>query len=528
MMPGTGPTSAAACKGGIPAAPAYLRRLQPEEYVNTVRELMTAPTAAPQLEPPVGKIISQLEVEKLSAAAAELVATKGHLTFAPCDVAGAQNSMCADSFIAAFGRVAFRRPLDTAEKTWLRGVYDQVRGLQVTPPVTFRESLDTVAQVMLQSPQLLYIRDEGVVDRSLPAGVRRLTGYERATRLSYLFWSSTPDKSLLDAAEKGQLDSADGVRVQAERLVASPRARKMVKQFASSWLELDGNASHPNLESFEKDKARFSYDSAALRTAWRNEVESLYDRVFFEQGGSFSKLMTSTESYVTAALAKMYGVTGGPTTGSAWVNLNPMQRGGLFTRAASLAVQSTADTQDPIHRGVYVFRHVMCQPLPDPPVDVDNTPPKPLPGQKVSTRQLVDIKTGGGVCVACHSVVNPIGFTLENYDAMGAWQTTEKLTASGVTYTVPIDSTATIPATDLAGTTMGGVGLSQRLAASAQARDCAVQGWFEKALARAPGDADTCLVDQLKTRFKKNDDLRDLVLAIASSDAALFIKEVTP
>jgi hypothetical protein len=527
---GSGPASAAACGGRIPAAPAFLRRLSPDEYVNTARDLLSQPMAAPRIEPPVGNVITALEVEKLNLAAADLVALKGHYAYAPCNVSGAFDAACADAFIAAFGRVAFRRPLDADEKTWLRAAYDRARTLAVTPAVTFRESLDNVAHVLLQSPQLVYVQETGIADKTLPAGTRRLSGYERATRLSYLFWSTTPDKALLDAAEAGKLDTAAGVRTEAERLIASPRAHKMVRSFASDWMELNGTVHHPAIESFEKDAKRFPFDGPALRAAWRADTESLYEKVFFEMNGSFKALMTSTQAYVNGPLAQLYGVTSVAKTATdyQWVSLDPSKRAGLLTRGGYLAVQSTADTQDPIHRGVFVLRHVLCQALPDPPADVDNTPPKPVAGQKLSTRQLVDAKTQGSLCQSCHGMVNPIGYTLANYDAMGGFQANETIGSGTAAYTVPIDATAPLTAPDITGTVAGGPGLAAKLADSGLAHDCAVKKWFVKALARAPGDDDQCAVTQLTDRFRKSDDLRDLVLALASSDADLFIKEPTP
>jgi hypothetical protein len=167
-------------------------------------------------------------------------------------------------------------------------------------------------------------------------------------------------------------------------------------------------------------------------------------------------------------------------------------------------------------RGTFIVRHTLCLPLPDPPADADNTPPPPAAGRSV--RALTDAKTMTGTCASCHSLINPIGYALENYDAMGRFQTTEP-------GNVAVDSSATITGTDLAGAVMGGVGLSGKLADSAMARGCVVERWFTRALSRAPGEDDACLVEGLKEGFKKSDNLRDLVVAIASSDAALFGKE---
>jgi len=506
-----------------------LHRLSPEEYANTARDLLASPTANPKLEPPTGDVITELEVETLNGAAHDLVALKAHQAFVPCDINGAGDATCASKFIDKFGEMAFRRPLDTDEQTWLRGVYTKVSTMTgVTPAITFRESIDAVAEVILQSPEVVYINEVGVADAKLPSDVRRLTGYERATRLSYLLWSTMPDETLRTAAGAGELDTSSGVQTHAERLLADPRARQMVRRFASNWLGLDATTLHPALETIDKNKTKFAYDNPGLRAAMRTETESLYEHAFFEKNGSFKALLTSTDAYVNAPLAKLYGVQGGPTTADqyVWVTLDPAQRSGIFTRGAFLASQASADYQSPIHRGVFIMRNTLCQALPPPPPNVDNTPPVPNAASQLrSVRSLIEAKTAGTSCQSCHGMINPIGYALENYDAMGAWQTQEKGTVDGMPYTADVNATATLKAADLTGTVNGGVELSAALADSDDARSCVIQKWFEKALARSPGDEDKCLIADLATKLKANDDLKGLVIALASSDAALFIKE---
>jgi hypothetical protein len=516
-----------ACQAaGMAASPARLRRLTPEEHTNTVRDLLAAPKAAPQYEAAVGDVVTELEVERFGDAAHALVALGGHLTYLPCDAQGAANEACAQAFIASFGKAAFRRPLAADEAAWLGATYTKLRGLPgVTPAITFHEAIDALAEVILQAPQHVYLQERGVADPSLPAGVRRMTGPERAARLSYLMWSSMPDAALTAAADDGRLDSAAGVRAEAERLLASPRARTMVRRFASDWLELDAAGQHQALEVLAKSAERFPFDAPELRRSMRAETEALYERAFFDRAGSWKTLLTTTDAYVDAPLAALYGVAGAGAA-PAWVTLDPGQRAGLFTRAAFLTAHATADFQAPIRRGVFLFRHALCQPLPDPPPDADNTPPVPKATSPLrSVRALTDAKTSGGTCSSCHATVNPLGYALESYDAMGRWQTEERGSVGGQAYVVPVDATATLDAGDLEGTLAGGVALSAALADSQLARDCVVERWFAKALARAPGPADMCLLQQLGQRLRTSDDLRDLVLSLAASDAALFIKE---
>jgi hypothetical protein len=492
--------------------------------------LLADDTLAPQLAPQAGDIVSALEVEKLGDAARELSGTRRHESYAPCALDTAEDLSCLRGFIEAFGKVAFRRPLEQAERDWLEASYRRLMTQDVMPPFSFREGVAALAEMILQAPQHFYVHERGVTDASLPPGVRRLTGYERATRLSYFMWSSTPDAELMQAADAGALDSADGVRAQAERLLAAPAAHDMVRRFASTWLRLDATPKHPALESLSKNSDKFPSDSPALRQAMRLESEHLYERAFFEAGGSFASLLTSTDAYVDSNLAQLYGVAGPTQPGQfAWVQLPAEQRAGIFTRAAFLTSFGGAEYQSPVLRGVHIFRHVLCQPLPDPPATADNTPPAPSAADVPHTvRELTETKTYDGSCKACHGVVNPIGFALENYDALGQWQSEERGTLDGQPFTLPVNAHSELAAGDLQGSVDGGVELSAALARSTLARDCMAEAWFEKAMAREPSPQEACSLERLKEVFRRDGDLKALVLSLSASDSALFIREVTP
>jgi hypothetical protein len=481
----------------------------------------------PRLEPHVGEIISAHEVETLSDVAGELAASDGHDSYAPCELDGSADEACARGFIEAFGKQAFRRPLDGDEKAWLFGVYQDVIAADVTPAFTFREAIGAVAEVTLQAPQHVYVHEQGVADPSLPDGVRRLTGHERATRLSYLMASTTPDAELMAAADNGELNDMDGVRAQAERLLDAPAAREMVRAFASSWLRLNDTPQHPSLEKLTKNGEKFPLDSPELRTAMRTESEHLYERAFFEAGQTFASLLTGTDAYVDGPLAELYGVSDGPSEPGdfQWVALPSAERAGIFTRAAFLTSTANADYQSGVLRGVHLYRHVLCQPLPDPPANVDNTPPEPSDSSTPkSVRQLFETKTAGD-CQSCHGFVNPLGFAFEGYDALGQFQTTESGELDGEPFSVPVDSSATLAAGDLQGPVSDAVALSRMLAESDMAHDCMVEAWFERALSREPSTNEACGLDAIKARFRDSSDLRELLLQIAASDSALYIEE---
>lgn len=505
-----------------------LRRLTPDEYTRTVRDLLSDPTLGASLGDPTGDVITLLEVDELTTAADALAAAASSDVRLPC-ATGATEDACAASFVETFGRRAFRRPVRAEEREWLIGVYDRARA-----ELGFEDAMSVVLQVMLQAPQLLYFEESGVADPALPDGVRRLDGYERASRLSYFLWGTTPDPALLDAAEDGALDDADGVRAQAARMLDDDRARAQVVRFFTDWLELDGTTLHRSLEENPKNETRFPDDSPALRAAMRREVEALVERVFFEGDASLETLLTTRQAYVNGPLAALYGVSGGPEPTDeetfAWVELDPSERAGLFTRAAFLSLYSGADVQSPIRRGVFVLeRVVQCSALGDPPPNASDVPVVggAVDGRILSVREDVHARTvgAGGTCAGCHSLINPIGYLFERYDALGAYQLEElHLDEMGREVRVPIDSSGEVPESDIDGSIGDAVELAERLGTSRQVTDCMTSRWVETAIGRRLTAADRCSLRAAQDAFAETDDMRELLLGIVTSDSFLYFR----
>lgn len=517
---GEGPNGPGAA--ALDAAPARLHHLTARQYVNTVRELLVAPEAAPVLVDDEGDVPSMLLTQKLNVAAEYLVGLKAHKKLVPCPVDGAGSDDCAKEYIDSFGARAFRRPLTSEETAWLFTVY-----LTAKKTNSFAASIDQVTLVILQSPQLFYIAEEGLPESSLPGGLRRLSGYERASRLSYLLWESMPDAALTAAARSGALDTKEGVAAQAKRMLEDARARTTLRRFVvDEWLGLAGSRTHVGIEDMVKDPAVFPDDSPALRAGMRADVEHLVDKVVAD-GGSLKSLMTSTDAYVNAPLAKVYGVTGGPTgSASAWVKLDPAQRAGILTRASFLAVYSNPTVKSPIRRGAQLVKHVLCMEIGDPPPTVNPTPIAGEPGKRQTIRESVTAKTtSDDTCAGCHNIINPAGFSFEHYDGLGVWEQLEAgKDADGKTWTLPIDWTGELRGTDVKGTFNGAIELSARLAESRTLKDCLVTRFFRKVFARTATESEAASVLEVQTSFGKSDDLKELVLGLVQSPAFLYVR----
>lgn len=496
-----------------------LRRLSPEQYQNTVGELVGNAEFNPEIDGATDLYRSELGTRGFEAASILAASSIDWGVASPCAVGQAHDASCAHAFIASFGRRAFRRPLRTEETEWLEGVY-----AEAAAEFTFEESLRILVSIMLQSPQFLYLHEEGVDDPSLPFGIRRLNGFERASRLSYFLWNTMPDETLLNAAESGELDTPEGMRVQAERLLADARSDDTLHRFVTEWLDLDGLGSRIPLEGLKKDPDLYpGFAGSSLRAAMREEVHAFVERVMREDDATLEALLTRRYARVTPELADVYGVpfpAGGGD--AAWVELPESERAGLFTRAGFLAVHASERVQSPILRGVHLLRDVLCRPPGPPPGNANNIPVEQQTAtDELSVRELSDARTPGD-CQSCHKVINQLGFALEHYGALGEHQTEDPLSGE------PTDATGELVGTDIDGPVRGGVELSARFAQSEDVAGCVASRWIAEALDRDSAPLDRCAEERVREAFQGRGDLRVLLGDIVTSDLFLYRNEIAP
>jgi hypothetical protein len=422
-----------------------------------------------------------------------------------------EEAACAVILYEAFAARAFRRPLLDDERAWLAESW-----AALPPSASLALRLETIAELILQAPQFLYLYTEGT-----PSGaVNVLNGHERAQRLSYFLWDSLPDAALLAAANSGALGTSAGMRAQAERMLEDERAKPVLRSFLAEWLELDGAAILPSLDETPKNTRLFPDFNDVLRSSLRREVEMFMDHVMFEEAGSLEALFSSTRAYVNAPLAKLYGVAGPASADDwAWVDLDPTERAGMLTRAGFLAVHATQNVTSPIRRGVYMLTEVLCVDLPSPPANVDNTPVEATEDDAASVREATLKRTSNPSCAGCHIEINELGFAFEHYDAVGSWQDEESATGS------VIDATATLSnaGNGVDGPVNGAIELSARLAQSPEVARCVTQKWFEVALRRSPVPLDACSVQKIAAKTAESRSMRELLLAMVESDAFLNV-----
>lgn len=423
---------------------------------------------------------------------------------APTDATGK-----ATAFLQAFGLNAYRRPLTSAEVQTYLTLFNQ--GLTLVGGTdAFAAGVELVLQAFLQSPYFIYRMElsDQVVGGRIP-----LSDYEAATKLSYALTNSTPDSTLLAAAAKGRVANPTDLATQAVRLLATPAATAAVEHFHFQMYRFGV------YDGITKDSTVYPQFTAATGPAMRQESLLFLDWIFAGNMG-VADVYTSPVSFVNDLLAPTYGLSGSFTSAFTQVNLDPTQRAGLLTQLGFLAAEATTDSISTILRGAFVNSRIFCVVLP-PPSPLAKPLPPITPGE--TDRQLVDGFTGAGTCAAsCHAtLINPPGFAFENYDAIGAYRTTDQgqpvNAASSYTFSQPYGTQSFKNAIDFANV----------ISKAPEVHGCYVQNWASYLYGRPvaddtsgallPGDAPFLgylAQESLDGRMS----VKNLILSIATDD----------
>ena len=284
---------------------------------------------------------------------------------------------------------------------------------------------------MLVDPEFLF-RIERDPGNAAPETPYRLGDLELASRLSFFLWSSIPDDELLAAAAGGRLGDPAELERQTRRLLADGRSRALVDNFASQWLRLR------NLESQERESADYPEFDENLREAFRRETE-LFVESNIRADRSLLELLSANYTFVNERLARHYGIRGVYGDRFRRVTLDPDHpRGGLLGHGGLLMVTSYPNRTSPVVRGKWLLETLLGAPPPEPPPNVPGLPDRGEGGEPASVRERLERHRASPACAGCHAPMDPLGFALENFDAIGLWRATSEAGQ-------PIDASATMP-----------------------------------------------------------------------------------
>lgn len=504
---GSGSTGDAPSGDATASGPTGLRLLTPTQYQNSVLDVLGDVAA-----PAVGQWRSSIAAAQGGVAAAGVedyeeaafVVTAevfgdpvARMALAGCTPTAGANDPCVIDVLGRLGRRAWRRPLTDEE-------IDRWSGVATSTAALLGDDgwlgLQYAVAGLLQSPNFVYRVELGEPVSPDDPLLVRLGGYELASRLSYLVWNTTPDDALLDAVAAGEVDDDAGLEAQIDRLFASPRATDGMVQLFVDMLDLDA------LLFLQKDADLLPAFTPTVGPAMREEMVRVVADVVVEQR-DYRRLFDTTQGHINAELAALYGI-GGSFDADFVPTALPAGRGGLLTLAGFLAINSGEASTSPTIRGLTVRRMVMCQDIPPPPPDVEADLPEPGDGEPTTKREQLEQHVSDPTCASCHRFTDPIGLSLEHFDALGGWRDTDQGLA--------ID-----PSGDLDGVPFAdAVALGALLAEHPQTGDCVVRNLYRYATGHIEQPAEQPAIDLTYAALIDNGhDLTAAVDALARSES---------
>lgn len=411
-----------------------MRRLTEDQYRNTIKDIFGDVTLGGRFEPDtrqdgliaVGASKATVtpggleQYDRMATAIAEQVVSPDRRDeYIPCKPvsAAAPDDACAKTFLTRAGYLLFRRPLTQQETNVSLNIATE--GANQTKNFYFGIQLALAA--LLESPQFLFVRETAVPDLNRP-GSLTLSPQSIATRISLLIWGSSPGMELLQAADKGELSTPEGLAKQVDRMLASPRAQMGVRAYFSDMLQFDA------FGALSKDATLYpNYSGEVAKEAQEQTLRTIVDELVV-RNGDYRDIFTTRKTYLTPVLASAYGL---PLTRN-WADFHDFQpvtlpesmpQAGVLTQIAFAALHSSSGKTSPTLRGKALRELILCQPVPPPPPNVDFSKFAGADGKVTSMREAILMHQANPVCAGCHKLMDPIGLALEHYDTSGAYRT---------------------------------------------------------------------------------------------------------
>jgi mono/diheme cytochrome c family protein len=330
-----------------------------------------------------------------------------------CEPASArEEEPCARKIMTALARRAYRRPVTDADITPLMTIYQEGRATR-----DFDHGIERSLEALLSSPKFI-LRIEQEPPGVAPGTVYRLSDLELASRLSFFLWRSIPDDALIDAAVKGQLKTTAGLGQQVKRMLADKRASRFMKDFSEQWLEIR------NLQTKAPDVNLFPSFDDSLRKAMLQETE-LFFASQVREDRPIQELLRANYSFLNEQLARHYGINDIYGSHFRRVVLEDPRRHGLLGQGSVLTTTSYENRTSVVLRGKWVLENLVGAPPPPPPPNVPPLKENDGKSKPTALRERMEAHRNNAVCASCHSRMDPLGFALEHYDAVGAWRETD-------------------------------------------------------------------------------------------------------
>lgn len=510
------PTDTLVCDAPTPPV-APMRRLSHVEYRYVIEDLFNSPALARAaaeglVNDPVSlgfsnsatlldvkPVLGQQYLEAAEEVAAASVADLPALGIS-CGETPSDPQACATPFIRSFVRKAYRRTLTAVEEQRYLDGFNALR-----TAYDFKTGVEWIVSTALQSPAFLY-RPE--LDDAADPGVRPVRPFELAARLSFFLWHSVPDDALLAAAAEDQLNTPADVEREARRMLADPRAARMLN-FFEEWLDVN------KLGAYPREATSFSGLPTGLPDLFRNETRAFVKHVVLEGDGRLETLLTADYTFANDTLATHYGLT--PAGGGAnFVKVAlPTGRRGVWMQGGPLTSHDKAHRTSIVNRGLRVRTALLCQNVPAPPDDVPLTL-GPIDQTASQRERLAEHRTNAN-CSGCHSLMDPIGQIFENVDAVGRIRTMDEA-GRAVTTDGEITATASTNAT-----VADSNELMTKLSVSDDVRHCFATQMFRYVHGREEQTEDACSRKQAFEKFAASGyDVRELAVGIVTSDDFMF------
>jgi mono/diheme cytochrome c family protein len=331
-----------------------------------------------------------------------------HRVFVCTPKAAAEETACARRILSTLARRAFRGPVSEAELATLMQFYDKGR-----KGADFDSGIQQALARVLVAPRFVF-RAEEEPKTVAPGGIYRISDVDLASRLSFFLWSSIPDDELLDLAMKGRLHDPAVLEKQVKRMIADPKGDALITNFAGQWLYLR------ELDNVQTEAKNFDDN---LRHAFRTETEMLFGAIV-RGDRPLTELLNADYTFVDQRLARHYGIPNVHGSYFRRVSLPPdSPRRGILGQGSMLTVTSVATRTSPVQRGKWILENLLGVPPPNPPAGVETNLDKDAAQVKVTTlRQRLELHRASPVCASCHNLMDPLGFSLENFDLVGTWR----------------------------------------------------------------------------------------------------------